>query len=273
MADKLHWGVPGGPLLRAAAARWLWFSPATLAPAAAHANQLLREFALSSGAGAAAAAAALLQLLPQEVQTALEQVSHVSGRALEDVFIYHTFPSSNANHFASLNPSVHYFFWTAGEYSDPICEPRGCLRLWRATVVSWRRPCWSCVLGLHILEPTGVSVWGTFVDQLCKASLWNLHGVCLGLYGAVQPRPTVRPFITHGMFLSGARLYRDWAGLHQELFEGRPLALSAEERTLLRDRGTAALEALLGAVTDQLLLYIAPDSLPEPVRSYPPLGQ
>ena len=73
-AEKSRWGVKGGPTLRAAAARWLWFSPATLAPAAAHANQLLREFALGPGAGPAAAAAAVLQLLPAEVHAALEQV-------------------------------------------------------------------------------------------------------------------------------------------------------------------------------------------------------
>ena len=73
-AEKSRWGIKGGPQLRAAAARWLWFSPATLGAAAAHANQLLREFALGPGAGAAAAAAALLQLLPQEVSSALEQV-------------------------------------------------------------------------------------------------------------------------------------------------------------------------------------------------------
>ena len=35
-----------------------------------------------------------------------------------------------------------------------------------------------------------------------------------------------------------------------------------DERQLLRARGTAALQAMMGAVTDQLLLYIAPDSLP-----------
>ena len=83
MAEKSRWGVTGGPLLRAAAARWLWFSPATLGAAAAHANQLLREFALGPKAGAAAAADALLQLLPQEVRSALEQVRPGDSCALE----------------------------------------------------------------------------------------------------------------------------------------------------------------------------------------------
>ena len=40
-----------------------------------------------------------------------------------------------------------------------------------------------------------------------------------------------------------------------------------DERQLLRARGTAALQAMMGAVTDQLLLYIAPDSLPGQVQA------
>lgn len=40
-----------------------------------------------------------------------------------------------------------------------------------------------------------------------------------------------------------------------------------DERQLLRARGTAALQAMMGAVTDQLLLYIAPGSLPGQVRA------
>ncbi len=73
-AEKARWGVAGGPWLRAQAARWLWFSPATLPAGVAHANQLLREFALSAGRGAAESAQALLALLPEEVRAALEQV-------------------------------------------------------------------------------------------------------------------------------------------------------------------------------------------------------
>ncbi len=42
---------------------------------------------------------------------------------------------------------------------------------------------------------------------------------------------------------------------------------SPEERQLLRERGAAALQALLGAVSDQLLLYIAPDCLPGQVQA------
>ena len=70
------------------------------------------------------------------------------------------------------------------------------------------------------------------------------------------------------------RLYREWAELHTHLLEERPMPPTPEERHLLRERGSAALQALLGAVSDQLLLYIAPDSLPgqvwalhEPVTS------
>jgi hypothetical protein len=59
-------------MLRARAACWLWFSPATLAAAAAHTCQLLREFAL--GDCAVAAPRTLLELLPREVRSDLGQV-------------------------------------------------------------------------------------------------------------------------------------------------------------------------------------------------------
>ncbi len=58
-------------MLRAQSARWLWFATATLDLGAAHANQLLREFALCAGQGPAQAAQALLALLPAELQDAL----------------------------------------------------------------------------------------------------------------------------------------------------------------------------------------------------------
>ncbi|BDA47704.1 Nuclear pore complex protein NUP107 [Coccomyxa sp. Obi] len=161
-AEKSRWGIKGGPLLRAAAARWLWFSPATLGAAAAHTNQLLREFALGPAAGAAAAAAALLQLLPQEVRSALEQ-----GTAEE-----------------------------LEGYGDELAAPMLELRAWAA-------------------------------------------------------------------YFGADRLYRDWLELHRHLVTERPMPPSAEDRQLLRARGSAALQALLAAVTDQLLLYIAPESSPD----------
>ena len=64
-------GSSGGPTARAAAARWLWLSPNTLAPAAAHSCRVLRELALSGTGGAARAAAALLSALPAEPAAAL----------------------------------------------------------------------------------------------------------------------------------------------------------------------------------------------------------
>ena len=74
MAEKSRWALPGGPMLRAQSARWLWFATATLNQGAAHANQMLREFALCAGQGPARAAQALLALLPAELREALEQV-------------------------------------------------------------------------------------------------------------------------------------------------------------------------------------------------------
>ena len=77
MAEKSRWALSGGPVLRAQSARWLWFATATLERGAAHANQLLREFALCAGPGPARAAQALLALLPAELQEALSQVRPV----------------------------------------------------------------------------------------------------------------------------------------------------------------------------------------------------
>lgn len=74
VAEKSMWALTGGPMLRAQSARWLWFATATLDRGAAHANQLLREFALCAGPGPARAAQALLALLPAELQEALSQV-------------------------------------------------------------------------------------------------------------------------------------------------------------------------------------------------------
>ena len=75
VAEKSRWALTGGPASRAQSARWLWFATATLDLGAAHATQLLREFALCRGQGPARAAQALLALLPAELQEALAQVS------------------------------------------------------------------------------------------------------------------------------------------------------------------------------------------------------
>jgi hypothetical protein len=79
LAEQSRWDISGGPLRRAQSARWLWLSPQTLPAALAHANQLLREFALG-GAGAGEAGQALLGLIPLELQAVLHHSPEVKPR-------------------------------------------------------------------------------------------------------------------------------------------------------------------------------------------------
>jgi hypothetical protein len=58
------------------------------------------------------------------------------------------------------------------------------------------------------------------------------------------------------------RLYREWEDLRESLMGDRGRKLSAEESALLRSKGATALNALLQIVTERVLDFISPSTVP-----------
>lgn len=62
------------------------------------------------------------------------------------------------------------------------------------------------------------------------------------------------------------RLYREWKELQETLLGDTRRQPSREEAAVLRQKGTAALDALLQIVTEHVLGFIAPGSQPAQAR-------
>lgn len=65
------------------------------------------------------------------------------------------------------------------------------------------------------------------------------------------------------------RLYREWEELQGSIMADRGRQLSAEEGALLKDKGHAALDALLQIVNDRVLDFVAPGAPAEQVQELP----